>query len=484
MRRASEILKSIILVILAVSMLVLWTGYIYLQFDTTNESKATLQRSFWAFTDSTKAPLEITPDSSFLSPRSVSIMLSGKGYSSSYNSELTKTLYDSVAPVILEIFSSSYKCMQVEASEWNKALKEDNSILVEYSSQLPYTTIAQFLQKDENYCEGELCYVEKILLFSKESNTPVAVAVNQKGEVFSFTKISDDTSFVYDFNSNNLAAYTVNKGFIPFEFNQKTNTERHFPHLPPEYKLLEGAPNLSSVTVSNYLSDVLKKIFEEKNSTYLELVDDSALANVLDCFEINPHIAGFYSDTGTGLMFVGDNTRLTISPDGVINYSLIDGETTSIKTSAILRTARTSFASDELLAAATAFISDFSPSLIGGDASIVLKGIQYNSLSAEFTFLFGYQFNSLDIVHSDGSISISLVFNSEGITEAHIIPMNVNKTESDKNTSGEYLSADIVPSVIAPISDTSSNLEPIYIFEEYDETITPYWASEGINELK
>ena len=268
MRKAGELLKSIILVLSGISMLILWTGYIYLQFDRTSENKATLQRTFWAFTDSTKAPSEITPDSTFFSPRSVSLILSGKGYSSAYNTELTKTLYDSASPVIIEIFSSSYQCIRVENDQWIKALAEEDAILIEYSSQLPYTTIAQFFKKSDEYCMGELCYVEKLLLFSKDSNTPSAVAINQKGEVYSFTKRSSDTSFVYDFNSNNLAAYTINKGFIPFEFNLTAENKKRFEHLPYEYKLLESAPSLSPVTVSNPLMNVLKNVFEEKDSTY------------------------------------------------------------------------------------------------------------------------------------------------------------------------------------------------------------------------
>ena len=78
-----------------------------------------------------------------------------------------------------------------------------------------------------------------------------------------------------------------------------------------------------------------------------------------------------------------------------------------------------------------------------------------------------------------------MVFNTEGLVKAHVVPMNVSETTSEDSIESEYLSTDLTPSVIANVADSSHSLEPIYIFEGYERTIIPFWATGGNkNELK
>ena len=150
MRRFFETLKTLIAIFLGISMLALWTSYIYLQFDRENDDTVELDRNFWIFTDTTRAPSETTADERFFTPKAVSLVLSGNGYTSAFNSELAKTLYTNFKPLLREVFSSTYVCAKATESEWEKALEADDLVLIEYPSSLPYTTIAYFLQKADS----------------------------------------------------------------------------------------------------------------------------------------------------------------------------------------------------------------------------------------------------------------------------------------------------------------------------------------------
>lgn len=477
MRKVIEFTKSIILVLLALSILLLWTQYISLQFDKTGDAATpTLDNDFWIFTDGTHAPLDTALDSAYLSPVAVSILISGNGYTSAFNEELTHALYQNYIPLMNEVFSAYYKCESTTFDAWQKALDSPDSVLIEYPSALPYTTISLFSGKDDNFCTGEICFVEKLLLFSDETNKLTAISVDNLGNVYSFTQEDEEhQSIIYDFNSNNLAAYTINKGLIPFDFNGKTENIKNIPY---EYKLLKDSPKLQKISGENPFSSITENVFSTPEVPYLELVSEENLAFLLDAFEVNPNIVRYYSDTVNGMVFVGTEMHLVLSPEGEVEYSVTDEDTNVPITSAsILNTERINFTTDEILTAATSFLSKFPREILGGDARLFLKNISYSSDTEEFTYSFGYYYSLAEITGKKLGDDIVLVFNSRGLIEATIRPITFTPTDDASNTSSS-LSSSILPSFAASIADGDSVvLSPVYEFKALGDAIEPVWAT-------
>lgn len=476
MRKVIEFTKSIILVLLALSILLLWTQYISLQFDKTGDAATpTLDNDFWIFTDGTNAPLDAAPNSAYLSPVAVSILVSGNGYTSAFNEELTNSLYQNYIPLMNEVFSSYYKCGVSTPDAWHKALNSPDSVLIEYPSALPYTTIALFSGKDDNFCTGDICMVEKLLLFSDNSNKLTALSVDNLGNVYSFTQEDENhQSIIYDFNSNNLAAYTINKGLIPFDFNGKTENIRNIPY---EYKLLTASPMLQKISGENPFSSITENIFSTDEAPYLELVSEKNLAFLLNVFEVNPNIVRYYSDTINGMVFVGTEMHLVLSPEGEIEYSVTDDANVPITSASILNTERINFTTDEILTAATSFLSQFPQEILGGSANLLLKNISYSSDTEEFTYSFGYYHSLAEITSRKLGDDIVLVFNSRGLIEATIRPITFAVTDEDSENSPS-LNSNILPSFAASIAGGDSVvLRPIYEFKSFGTVIEPVWAT-------
>lgn len=480
MRRAVENLKSFLLIVLGISMLVLWTGYIYIQFDPAEAKASRLDSSFWIFTDDSQH-FETVADESYFRPLSVSLILSGKGYTSAFDPQLTDTLYNDCIPLITEVLSSEYVCEKASPEQWDKALSGSDFILVEYASQLAYSYVAEFLHIEGELCSGEQCYVEKFLLYNDSRNTLTALSADSSGNVFSFTRDSLDTpSIIYDFNSNNLAAYTVNKGFIPFDFNKNVNGTKTVENLPSEYKLLQSAPSLPSVSVATPLQNVIDGLFESESTTYFDLIGDEALSKILRAFEINPNIVGYYSDKDSGLYFVGEEMHLVVSPKGRVTYSVTDKSRPVLTMPSLLDTTRADFTSDEILTAATVFMSKLPLEILGGDSAPMLKGVSYSSAEREMTFTFGYYYMLTELSQANGGSEITLTFNKNGLLKADFVPITVSKAEGDASTENGLLTTDIVPFYAAKLAPSGfSSLRPMYTFNEFGETVTPYWAAGG-----
>ena len=350
MKRALNKLSTVIVFLLAFSMLVLWINYITLRFDKNVENQSSvLNGDYWIFTGTSNSSTNVVADEYFFSPLSVSLILSSEGYTSAYNEDLTHTLYESHKHLLKEVFSSSYVCTPSDAESWNEALKISDGVFIDYPAPSPFTVISLFNDKTDSFASGDTCNIKSILLYNDSSSTLSAIATDGKGGVFSFTRQSksDSPSLIYDFNSNNLAAYTVNKGFTHFIFNNNAKDLQKNKKLEEEYKILSSAPQLTAITREFPLQNTFDMAFSEEEHSYLELVNEDGLSSILTAFEVNPNIVGYYSDPSFGLFFVGDRMTLSLSPSGVIEYNATDKNSISLSVSSLLNSEKTSFTSSE-----------------------------------------------------------------------------------------------------------------------------------------
>ena len=238
-------------------------------------------------------------------------------------------------------------------------------------------------------------------------------------------------------------------------------------------------PSLPSITVKTPLENILGGVFGENTITYLDLIEDKTLSEIFGIFNVNPNIAGYYSDPHSGLYFVGENMHLIISPDGKVSYSVTDKTTPTITTASLLDTTRTDFTSDEILTAATVFVSGFSAETLGGEAVPILQSVSYSSTSKEITFSFGYYYNLTGVYRNGENKAISVTFNNNGLLRTEFLPLTVSSTEISGNSETDLLTADTLPYFAAQLLDTPSVLQPIYRFDTFDATVTPYWAAGG-----
>lgn len=478
MKKALNKLSTVIVFLLAFLMLVLWINYITLRFDkNVNSESSVLDGDYWIFTGASSSSLSVAADEYFFSPLSVSLILSSEGYTSAYNEELTHVLYENHKHLLKEVFSSSYVCTPSDTESWNDALGISDGVFIDYPTPLPFTIISLFCGKTDSFATGDICNIKSIMLYNDSSNTLSAIATDGNGGVYSFTRqsTSDSPSLVYDFNSNNLAAYTVNKGFTHFVFNNNAEDLQKNEKLEGEYKLLSTAPVLTSITTQLSLQNTFDMAFSNEENSYLELVNEDALSSILTAFEVNPNIVGYYSDPSFGLFFVGDKMTLSIDPSGVIEYVATDKNSISISVSSLLNSEKTSFTSNEYLTAATAFMGRFPNSLTGGEAIPILSGIFYSEEKKEFTFEFVYHFDLCEILENGKTAKISLTFSNKGLCNAKIHTLNVTDTEKVLDTEDEYLDMSMTPMVVSKMLNYGGEFAPVYNFAEFGETVTPLW---------
>ncbi len=464
---------------LALSVVTLWVSYISLQFDTQTEGSPELEKSFWIFSGSSAGKEGTVADEYFFSPLSVSLILSGEGYTSAYNSNLTNTLYQSHKTLLREIFSSGYVCEKASAGDWREALQREDSVFIEYPTSLPYTFIAEFFGNSEDFAQGDICRVKSIILFSDEKNALSALSSDGEGNIYFYSYNGTEApSLIYDFNSSNLAAYTVNKGFTHFEFNMNLSERKKNESLPDEYIILSSSPTLPSVEVYSPLQNALDKALSPERSSVLELLSDDALFSVFDSFEINPNIVGFYNDAKAGLFFVGQDMSLGINTEGKIKYSVTDKNSPPITVSSLINSDKTSFGSAERLVAATAFLGRIPSYIIGGEATPILDGVTYSEKSDEMTFRFSYYYELSEVLVSGVSAAATLTFNSIGLTEAEITTLSLTKAESD-GASESYIDMTIPPYAVSKVLTGKNSFAPVYNCTEYRVATPPVWMEKG-----
>ncbi len=478
MKKAMNKLLTVIVFLLAFSMLVLWINYITLRFDkNTKNNSAVLDGNFWIFTGTSHSSTDAVADEYFFSPLSVSLILSSEGYTSAYNERLTQILYDGHKHLLNEVFSSSYVCAPSDEESWNEVLKISDGVFIDYPAPLPFTIISLFNGKTDSFAVGDACNVKSVMLYNNANNELSAMAKDGRGGIYSF-KLKEDSespSLVYDFNSNNLAAYTVNKGFTQFIFNNNAKESQKSEKLEEEYKILSSAPSLTAIITESPLQNAFDMAFSEEENSYLELVSEKALSSILTAFEINPNIVGYYSDPSYGLFFVGDKITLSITPSGVIEYASTDKDSVSLSVASLLNSEKTSFTANEYLTAATTFLGRFPTSMTGGDATPVLCDIFYSPKTREFSFEFIYHFNLCEILENEKNAKITLTFSKNGLSYARIQSLNVIDSEALPESEGKYLDMSMTPMVVSKMLIHGGEFAPVYNYGSYGETVIPLW---------
>lgn len=470
-------IATFIIFILAFVMLTLWTQYISLRFDVEKDAPK-LDSEYWVFTGTTDANVDVVADEYFFSPLSVSLILDGEGHTSAYNPELTAVLYKNHVPLIKEVLSSSYVCSPADISLWNNALKAKDSIMIEYPAAFPYTVISLFCEKHDSFPEGNITKIKSLLLFSDEKGNLSALSKDDDEKVFSYTlKDPSSPSIVYDFNSNNLAAYTVNKGFTDFIFNFNLKDSQKNEKLPSEYKLLSSSPKLKGVKSELPLKDITSTISMQENTRISDFDANAALSALFDVFEINPNIIGYYSDPVSGSFFVGQEMTLSIDVSGAVEYSATEKSNAPVTVASLLNSERNSFTTNELITAATAFLGKLPTSLIGEGAIPLLDGVHYSKENGETTLRFSYYYSLAEVLQNGEKEGFTLTFSSNALINAEFTPLILTE-EAFELSENEYLDMSLTPDVALKMLNNDGEFAPVYNITE-DKYVLPLWMEKA-----
>ncbi len=477
MKRTAESIKTAIIAFLVFFMLFLWAKNMQLYFPrSTSENSAVLDSEFWIFNESSEKHTEVIADSTYFSPTSITLVTNGKAHTSATNKTLTSVLWDNYKALVTEVFSKSYVCAPANASDWQKALTEDDFILIDFPAELPYITVCALENKTSGFADGELCSVKTLLLYSDNYNTVSAISTDDNGKVYSFVPQDAASSLIYDFNSNNLTAYTVNKGFLSstLAINEKNEASSL---LPPHHVILTEAPSLAPLKITNPISELFDSEYSD-NITNLALISNPTITSLLDIFNINPSTVGVYTDAAARLIFINSDTRLVIDRKGAIDYAVSRESDAQVLTSSLLESERTQFSSFEQITAATRFLNLFKGAFIENDSSLLLCGINYNNGKTEYVFK--YYKNLCEVSCEGFEAEVRLVFNSTGLIEARIVPLIFAESQTTPS-SDNFLTTDIPETTALVLSSIKQSLlqdfRPVYYCTSYDITAVPLWAS-------
>jgi len=479
MRRFSESVKTVVIVALIVSMLILWTENMKLRFAENTASATSLEHldsSFWIFTDSTNEHTEVVADPSYLSPLSVTIVADSTAYSSSANFALTSALWNNTLPLIKEVFSDSYVATLSNEEKWEKELKNENSIIIEFPSSIPYRTLCAFENKTSSFPSGDIFSVRELILYSNDNNTVTSLCRDGDGCVYSLEYSADSTSpLIYDFNSNNLTAYTVNKDLI--ESTLAANTS--ITSLPSHHAIMNGTPTLSAISVKNTISSLFDAVYSSDNVTNFALISDPTVISLLESFNINPSTVGVYTDASGRLIFINASSRLALDRKGNVEYSVSRDAKAQILTSALLESERTNFSSFEQAAAATEFLKLFKGHFIGEDTRLLLETVSHESGKTEYVF--GYYHELCKVTGDTALPEVRLTFDKNGLTEASITPLVISVCDAPEEKNDLFLDSSVSERVAATLITSDASQEAstrlVYRYEDYNTPTLPVWVS-------
>ncbi len=436
-----ERLKSAILIFLFLSMLFLLFSYIDIKIKKrgTYDSKELPEEYLWVFSGGDKAEA-MSADQNMLLPRSVMLMIDYSGFAAVGNNQLISTLYNGLSAPLESVFSDSYICRTASHDDWQNVLQLKDFVMIDYGRPVLYPVISLFFGKSSNeMCSGDIEYIEKLILFSDTFGSLKAISKNHNGTYSAFAPAKQSEELArYDFNSHNLAAYTVNTGFVKFSFNSSFELQKTGVNLPADYPIYEKNLVLKNIEVSNPLSFLENTAF--LNSTENIIPKEESFTNLLSTFNVNPNISGVYSDGSSKLIFVNEYMRLETSADGNVVYTASDSsnDERAINIKNLIGVSKSRYNFDETVTAATSFISSLFRALnIQCIPSLYTLSSDGDMLCAEFYYLY----EGTKVVSSvfEKEYAARLIFDVNKLIKADINLINITEPDIEYTFPAEVL---------------------------------------------
>jgi len=422
----TELLKSIILVILFCTVLVLVSIYIVMTYEETIDSGSMINVNSMIFMpDKTSAPTNITDAMLTITPSIIGYKYESVSKAVIGNKNIIDSIYYSFSNEITEYLSSDAKCIVYSEHEGNalltKCLNSEKYVYFKFhntyvSSMLrAYTDITASADLTK-FADGEILSVSEILLTYYLDQWRL-LTIDGNGTVAEYKIEKDNT----DFDISWLAAYNDNKAFIDFQFGYNASK----PDLGFTYE--------RTAIISNDI--VNAKYFNAVKPSNLVLLQKATQDQIADLFFINLDRAGKF-DSSESKDYIDSHGTLSFSSEGMLTYSAADTNGGVDLSNYIgYENHGESYSIDEILRACARLmysLDSMEEFIAGGSAYMSLNGVSVDG--GNIIVEFGYYFDNIALVDEEGRSVVSARIVCDGKKILSVSVLSVGFIESpDKN---------------------------------------------------
>ncbi len=446
-----ETLKTILLTLLTISMLVLIVVYIggthIYQTMTASEDKRVFDK-LWSVQSGQRSE---GLDSEHLLPASIVYKRGGEPLGT-VESASTRTIYELIAPCVLELFGSGSECIELEPSEgeqlYGEAMSGGEYIYVRYHSPVLYQLIYA-------YASGKLTVAE--------SDTAVFVPLSEPVEAGAYI---DELVIIpeKELAAHRFIAYARDGEGRYYMFSREADALASEFHIS---KLSEAAASVGMVTMS-FLSepfDSLAPIPEGELETTdicshaAEIADDDSSDRILRLFGFNPDKISSYFEKEAGIYY-DSHSRIRLE-SGRIGYKSVD-QVSGLGLSELL-----GYSSDEgyglfdKLAAVDLIITELgkiSKPFIGGEATLCLGNVYTDGALLIFEYFYTY-----DGIRISGDTALRAAFGQDTLYYFELEMTEHYALESvSLCPSAEYISRKLIELKRLPIGDVGAAMRRFY----------------------
>lgn len=436
----TDFMKTILIYILAVSMLVFAGVYINARQNAGQKDEIPWEKQI-IFSG---GDIYTTTDANQVNPVQITVTYGGSSRTAVYNDNLIARIYDIefIKFAINGLFNKSANCMMLDKIEggelWRKCAENENSVYIKYAGDYIYPIIHAFLNEASDGAATSKDIVKIRELFIVNEDPFFGVARDSEGNVAAFTPSGEDRYISVQINASLRSAYNNIEGGFPCRFSKNNmisgetginkNNIKNLSFIE-SFHLFENYTNIlhnsSVLTFENPLLNQAGDIDLQKES----------IKNLFKLFDFNQEGANFsassmtYTDGPTSVRFAGSKQIMyTHRPNNNIN-------TNSLHLSRFLGYDADYYTFYEKVKAASAFANELRKNfaeLVGGpETSLYLKEIIADNHDLIIIFAYYHKGTEVKIKDTDGAVILTI--NKDGISEAVINVVSISSLNQIKN---------------------------------------------------
>lgn len=433
--KIKEFFKSVLLVILLVSLVCLCMSYIF-SFGGAKAYAFTKQDMEKISRGSLKTEYLSHWDISFSSPAFI-------GFSSKQDGENigfytlggeNAEIYETVFPFFEKLFGlEGYieAMLPQEGEALFRLLLEGDYIYLSYACDLPVSVIVSMTDENAFYEGTSDVYLQELLIVPKDKTS--LHGEDHGAEVSSFYALARDshgnyyrcsTDFVpandseISFHTNYYTAYTKTENRVPYEFAYVWEADGFF--------LKNGfSEKVKDTTVIPLASVSSQEIFSEAYA-----LDEKELYKLLEIFSLNPEKASSYKHENGNVFYFDKGKHLCFQPNGVMVYNLYGTEAFPLENIFPWRFSKEDYTTSDYLVASFLLLDALTEAHGKSDCDFYLSGMYYDGEILKICF--GASSFGLPVSFEGQTDMITFEFSAGALQSARYCFRTVRKTEHTK----------------------------------------------------
>ena len=453
-KKFSDLILNLIIALLTASMIVLLLMYAGQSADN-DRSELKVFDKLWIIGDYDESAFSALT-SSLCTPELIAYKQEGSAPKALYGDEETiSTVYSVLSDIVLDVFGSDSVCItdNVDASALTHELVNAQSyILYEYSADIPFPYIYALATGESSVdtgsrASGKAVYISKLaLILSQGEDQSIyykPIAFDSKGNAYRFEKKDKSSYLLPGSDIIHLDAYASSFEQVSF---------------------YTSAQNGSLSTEIMHPSISYSPLSANSSSAFLALENEITKAAFLELFNLNPEKLNSFVERDGTTVFIGTDERLSVSSDGVIDFSS-DDEPIALNTILGYTPGKNnSYSLFDMLKATDLLISRFKtayPEHIGKNASIKLTGVYRGDDDYKDHPIFEYSY-FYEGMRINAEPAFRFAFTANGVSAIRINSIGFTPLSERRST----LSKDTVFERIALRFSDDISVRPIYTLSD------------------